>query len=192
MRHLLHGVAAAVVGLLVAAAPLTADATSFLEMTADEAIDRADLIVRGTVTEVWTERDPNGRVFTYAQLEVEHVLKGDEARDSVIIKQIGGVWGGRPTLVAGMAQFSAGENVVLYLEEAKDGYLRPQRMGYSKWNVRIDPHSGEEIVQRFFAPPGRDFDHRFIPAPAKADRIFLSDFSDRIEQRVATTKLEVK
>jgi hypothetical protein len=191
MRHLLHGVGAAVVGLLLTAAPLDANATQFLQLTPEEAIDRADLIVRGTVTEVWTERDDRGRVLTRAQVEVAQSLKGD-AGEAFVVDQIGGIWAGIPTLVAGAAEFSAGEEVVMYLDRANDGRLRLQRMGYGKWTVRVDPHTGAEIVQQFFAPPGHAYDHRFIPAPALSDRVFLSDFTDRIEQRIATTSLEVK
>lgn len=191
MRHLLHGVGAAAVGLLLTATPLDANATQFLQLTPEEAIDRADLIVRGTVTEVWTERDERGRVWTRAQVEVSHSFKG-ESREALIVEQIGGTFAGVPTLVAAAAEFSAGEEVLMYLDESRDGRLRLQRMGYGKWTVRIDPHSGSEVVQQFFAPAGQTYDHRFIPAPALSDRVFLTDFTDRIEQRIATTSLEVK
>ncbi len=191
MKHLLQGLGAAAVGLLLSVAPLDANATQFLQLTPEEAIDRADLIVRGTVTEVWTERDERGRVWTRAQVEVTERFKGD-SRDAIIVEQIGGTFAGIPTMVAAAAEFSAGEEVVMYLDESRDGRLRLQRMGYGKWTVRIDPHSGAEVVQQFFAPAGQTFDHRFIPAPALSDRVFLSDFTDRIEQRIATTSLEVK
>ena len=53
-----------------------------------------------------------------------------------------------------------------------------------KWTVRMDPYTQTKIVQRFTVKAGRDFDHRFIPLPAPADRIYLSDFETTVTDRV--------
>lgn len=192
MRTLLLGAAALLSGALVLA-PGTAHATTFKELTEAERIDLADLIVRGTVTEVWSERDDRGVIWTRAQVEVDHVLKGDRDLDALVIDQLGGEWAGLRMNVGGAARFSAGEQAVFFLaDQESKGRLLLQSMGLGKWTIRIDPHSGREIVQQFILPLHEDYDHRFIPTPAQEDRLFLSDFEGRIEARLAQPALEVK
>jgi len=192
MRKLLFGAAVALMGAALVAAPGDAQATTFKELTEAERVDLADMIVRGTVTEVWTERDDRGVIWTRAQVEVSSVLKGDATIDALIVDQLGGEWAGLRMQVGGAARFSAGEDAVLFLaNQETNGRVLLQSMGLGKWTVRIDPHSGQEIVQRFMPPMNEDYDHRFIPAPAKEDRLFFADFEDRIVSR-AQAPAEVK
>ncbi len=192
MRTLLLGAAALLGGALVLA-PGTAHATTFKELTEAERVELADLIVRGTVTEVWTERDDRGVIWTRAQVEVDQVLKGDRNLDALVLDQLGGEWAGLRMNVGGAARFSAGEQAVFFIaDQGTKGRLMLQSMGLGKWTIRIDPHSGQEIVQQFILPLHEDYDHRFIPTPAKEDRVFLADFEGRIRTHLQQPTPEVK
>jgi hypothetical protein len=193
MRKLLFGAAAVLLGSAIALTSGDAHATTFKELTSDQRVDLADLIIRGTVTEVWTERDDRGVIWTRAQVDVSSVIKGNQDADALIIDQLGGEWGGVRMSVGGAARFSQGEEGLFFIAEnnGKTRFLL-QSMGLGKWTIRIDPHSGREIVQQFMAPLNEDYDHRFIPAPAKEDRVFLSSFEERIQTRLAQPSVEVK
>lgn len=163
----------------------TASATTLVELTQDQLIDASDMIVRGTVTEVWTEQDAEtGYVWTHAQVEVERVLKGDASTELLVIEQPGGTWANMTTVVSSVARFSAGEEGIFFVEQ-KAARIMPVGMLQGKFNVIMDPYSRDFIVRRFALPEGRDFDHRFIPLPPEADRVSLVDFEDRIIQGVA-------
>ena len=65
-------------------------------LSIDQIVDISNVIVRGTVTEVWTEPDPETKtIWTHAQVEVEHVLKGSPQTSIVVIEQPGGEVGGK-------------------------------------------------------------------------------------------------
>lgn len=163
----------------------TASATTLIELSNAQLIDASDTIVRGTVTEVWTEHDDQtGYVWTHAQIEVSRVYKGDTTMDLVIIEQPGGSWANRTTTVSGVARFSVGEDGIFFIEQRAERAM-PVGMFQGKFNIQMDPYSQDWIVNRFPLPLGRDFDHRFIPLPAEADRVSLTDFEDQIADGVA-------
>lgn len=177
--------AAALFAALFAAAP--AEATTLREMTFDERVSASELIVRGTVQETWTEHMPDGQVWTRAQVAVEAVFKGDSSLEMVIVDQIGGAYGSTFQVVPGSARFSAGEEVVLMLDERPSGRLLPLGMSTGKWTVRLDPYSHQPIVQRFDPGHGEEYDHRFIPLPQAAELQQLSDLEGRIIDSVRRT-----
>ena len=162
-----------------------AHATSMIRATVEDLTDAAHYIVRGTVTEVWTETDANGRIWTRAQLEVSHQYKG-EAGEGLIISQLGGVHHNDFSLIEGSARFSVGEEGLFFLERLGSGNVVTSGKFQGKFTVRIDPDNGQEMLVRFLAPQDMVYDHRFIPHPAPEDRVYFDD----IEQRVMT-RLEV-
>ena len=80
-------------GILALASSLyahDASATSMVELTRHQMVDAADYVVRGTITETWTEPDARGTIWTRAQLVVSRVYKGEPEMDAVIVDQLGG------------------------------------------------------------------------------------------------------
>jgi len=172
-----------------------ADATTLRKLTLEQRVEIADQIVRGTVGEVWAERDERGVIWTRAQIEIARVYKGDELYGeggdiTLVIDQLGGDWAGLYNHVASASRFSVGEELVVCLQELESGRLVPVGMAQGKWTVRLDPYSRTEIVQRY-APPWTDtFDHRFIPLPAEKDREYLDGFEARIIATVEASTVE--
>ena len=162
----------------------TAEATTIVPLTTDQLVDASDTIVRGTVTEVWTERDSDsGYVWTHAQVEVNNVLKGDDT-ELLIIQQPGGEWAGSATTVAGTARFSVGEDAYFFVEHLGSGRSVTTGMFQGKFNTQMDPYSRQLIVHRFPVSATTEFDHRFIPLPSQDERVNTIDFEDHILTRV--------
>jgi len=159
-------------------------ATTMIELTTNQMVDLSNAIVRGVVTEIWTEEDDNGVVWTRAQIEVSQTLKGDTNKSVYIVDQIGGTFGGSVTKVGGTARFSPGEEGIFFLETIGNGRTITVGLSQGKFTARMDPYSQELIAQRFAPPPRQKYDHRFIPLPKEENRLLLSDLIDQIENRV--------
>jgi hypothetical protein len=140
--------------------PLSALATVVLSMSMEEMTARAPLVVHGIVNVSepgWDE--PHAKIWTWTEVVVKDTLKGD-ARATVLVKQPGGVVGPLGMSVAGAATFTAGEEVVLFLEPANDepGAWVPVAMSSSK--VTLEDRFGVKVARRdlaglVFARPGK-------------------------------------
>lgn len=163
-----------------------AEATSFRKLTTEEMADLSDLILRGTVMEVWAETTPSGVTWTRVQVEVKRLYKGELSSDVIIVDQMGGTLGGLLTRVEGSARFSPDEEVLLFLDVTKTGYIQPIGMMNGKYTIQLDPHTRREVVQRFAPDLHKPYDHRFIPVPDEAHRFTLSDMEAIINGRPQT------
>ena len=161
-----------------------ANATTMVQLSTTQMVDASDAIVRGTITEVWAEEDENGIVWTRAQVEVSHTYKGDSKQKAFIIDQLGGNFGGNVSTVAGSARFSAGEEGVFFLEHLGSGRTTTVGLSQGKFTLRLDPYSRELIAQRIAPAPGQKYDHRFLPLPTEAKKLFLTDLEDTIQGRI--------
>ena len=163
-----------------------ARADTLTELTVEQMTDASDLIVRGTVTQVFTELDERGNVWTRAQVEIQDTLKGDSSTRAVLVDQIGGVHGNKYSVIGLASRFSVGEEAFFFLEHLRSG--RTSLVGWyqGKFTVRMDPHAAEEMLVRFTIHQDRPYDHRFIPHPPADKRLYVSDFTDRVLERVDT------
>jgi hypothetical protein len=162
-----------------------ARATTLSELTVEQMTDASDLIVRGTVTQVFTELDDRGNVWTRAQVEVSEVLKGALDTRAVLVDQIGGVHGNAYSVIRWAPRFSKGEEAVFFLEELRSGRTSIVGWYQGKFTLRMDPDAAEQMLVRFTTNQDRPYDHRFIPHPPVQSRIYLSDFKARVLDRVA-------
>ena len=161
-----------------------AHATTMIPLSIQQLVDASDEVIKGTVTEVWTEPDnKTGMVWTYAQVEVSKTLKG-EPGPVVIIEQPGGSWGTISASVEGVARFSVGEEGYFFVEHLDSGHNVSVGMSQGKFNVIMDPYQKKEIAIRFPVPINRDFDHKFIPLPEERFRTPLPQFEQLIIERV--------
>ncbi len=163
----------------------SAEATTMVPLSVEQMVDVSSTVVRGTVTNVWTEPDSSTKsVWTYAQVEVEKVLKGHTETSVLVLEQPGGVWGTAETIVEGVARFSVGEEGYFFVENLDSGRSVTAGMFQGKYNVVFDPYSRQELAVRFPVHPKRDFDHRFIPLPPEEQRLSVMDFEAQIESFV--------
>lgn len=163
----------------------SAEATTMVPLSVEQMVDLSSTVVRGTVTNVWTEPDMNTKsVWTYAQVEVDKVFKGQAQTQVLVLEQPGGSWGTAETIVEGVARFSVGEEGYFFVENLDSGRAVTAGMFQGKYNVIFDPYSRKELAVRFPVHPKRDFDHRFIPLPPEKQRILVDMFESQIEAYV--------
>lgn len=175
-----------IAGLLLAlglAAPQAAQATTLTSLSVEQMTDASDLVVRGVVTEVWAEKDANGRIWTRAQIEVNDVLKGAPGTRSVVVDQLGGVLNNEYQVVHSATRFSVGEDAFFFLEHLQSGRTVTTGMFQGKFTVRIDPASGHEMIVRFANRQDQWYDHRFIPHP-EGQRDMAATLNSTVQQRV--------
>lgn len=138
---------AAVVGvLLLLSSP--SRATTMVRMS-DEALTLgADAIVTGTVIDVHADRDANGTISTYVTLAVDAVVKGYLPNATVTVREIGGRVGDDELHLYGAPHYEVGEDVIAFLGQSGDGFLRTSQMALGKFSVTSDPESGDRVANR--------------------------------------------
>ena len=149
--------------------------------TESQRIDRADLIIRGTVVESWVEHNLRDMVMTHYLVDTTMVLKGDAPDGYVHVAVLGGEMASFRTVVAGAARYNVGEDVLLLLsyKEKFDHYVT-MSMAKGKYTIRLDPDSRREVIQRVAVPSNLKYDHRFLPFPSADERVFAEDFEERV------------
>ena len=168
----------------IAAQSPAAQARSVANLSPDQIVDASELIARGTVSEVWTEKDAAGAVWTLASVELTRVYKGDLDTRSVIVHQRGGSENGTGVTMSVYTRFSPGEQALLYLDMSQSGQWRVVGGDIGKLTVRIDPDDGREILVRATVGQEWHYDHRFIPHPPQDQRVYMGDVELQIETRV--------
>ncbi len=118
----------------------TASATVMVEVPLDEMIQRADLIVRGTVVESRVRsnvRDGALEPQTFTTIRVAEWLAG-EGGETVEIRELGGTWQGGGLRYDGTPEYAVGEEVVVFLERRPEAPndLRTFAMVQGKFTVR--------------------------------------------------------
>lgn len=183
MRRALHGLLLAAAILLFAIPE--AHATSIAAFTQDQMVDASTYIVRGKVTNLWTEEDDHGMVWTRASVEVSHTYKGPDNPGYLVVDTYGGTVGDLTERVPSAARFAPGENVLLFLTPVDFGRrLTPIGMFRGKFTIRRAPGDTQPIVQRL-ATDDRTFKPQFFPYPKPGKRVYLNDFIARVQTRLA-------
>lgn len=113
-----------------------AGATTLLRTDVAELSANSDTIVQGTVRRVQSRWSGDGRrIVTDVEIEVKDALKGQPG-GTVLVTQPGGKVGDIGQVVHGLASFSPGEEVVVFLERRGRVSFRVSSMAQGKFNVR--------------------------------------------------------
>jgi hypothetical protein len=120
-------------------------ATTFVDIPFPEWVKQTPSIVHGKVggsyTD-WSESGPAKKIYTFYTVQVDEVLKGGASTSDgpIIIRELGGEKDGLGMQVAGAAQFSRGEDVVVFLnEENHDGSYEVRGLSGGKLNLKLLP-----------------------------------------------------
>jgi hypothetical protein len=133
--------------LLLTAAP--ALSTTVLRFSLDELVERADLVVHGTCSDVQGRETPDG-VVTDVTIRVSRALKGDAA-ETLRFTTYGGATETRGTFIAGSPQFEKGEELVVFLDRpTRVGYRLAIGMSQGKYTVHEDA-AGRKVATRNLA-----------------------------------------
>lgn len=126
-------------------------ATSFYERPFPDAVKDAPIVLRahvGMSYAHWVQgSDSSKRLYTYTEMQVDEVLKGNVNGSTVIVRELGGEKDGVGMQVPGTAQFKRGEDVVVFAndERDKDGAYDLRGMMMGKYNVTRN-EEGHEVL----------------------------------------------
>jgi len=118
-------------------------ATTLLALDVAGLTTHSDLVVRGTIVSVaphWS--GDNSRIYTDAEVQVSEVWKGPSTA-ALIAMQPGGEIGEVGQRIHGVATFTPGEEVVLFLERRGPRYTVT---GMAQGKFRIEPGEGKVII----------------------------------------------
>ncbi|HZI06664.1 MAG TPA: hypothetical protein VEZ71_21735, partial [Archangium sp.] len=116
--------------------PLAASATTMLRADLPELAQTSDAIVHGTVRRVESRWSGDGRrIVTDVEIQVTEALKG-QAGSTVLVTQPGGQVGDIGQRVSGLAAFTPGEEVVVFLERRGKTAFRLSGMAQGKYQVQ--------------------------------------------------------
>lgn len=125
-----------------------AHATTAAErLSLEELTERSDLVVHGTVGSIDFEFVPEKGPFTRVQIELDEVIAGVAATETVTVRMYGGVYGDRRTAMDGAPCLDTGEEVVLFLVANGPDTFNVVNLAEGKFTV--DRSSGTaEILER--------------------------------------------
>lgn len=125
------------------------EASTVHKLSFDRLIGEADLIVQGRVEELKSQQAPDRRsITTGVKVSVERQFKGPKV-SSVTIEQPGGAMGDIAQGVAGLPEFSSGEDVVLFLKRQRGGTFRIVGGKQGKFTAKTQPESNNWVVEDF-------------------------------------------
>jgi len=121
--------------------------TTLQKLSLEHLTREAEVIVRGRIEKVSSEETPDrSNITTLVEVAVEEQWKGPETR-TVALRQPGGSVGGITQVVSGLAQFSVGEEAILFLKTAEGGRFVTVGGNQGKLVVMIDPGSRKETIK---------------------------------------------
>jgi hypothetical protein len=170
--RVVHTVALALVVSLAGAAR----GATVLRLTFEELTARSEVVVRGRVVGSTPKLDrAAGRISTFTTVEVTESLKG-AAGKRLTVRQPGGEVGGIGQSVAGAARFAPGEEVVLFLEKARDDAAVFQVLSMSAGKVRLEKQ--RDAVRAVRDLDGIHFPDQPAVAPGPVKVVSSEDLGD--------------
>ncbi len=126
--------------LLLVLAALPASATSMMRMDVPALTRASDVVVRGTVVRKasrWTQS--RRRIVTEVDISVAEAFKGSAQGGTVRVVQPGGEVGDIGPRMEGLASFTEGEEVVVFLERRGGDAFAVSGLAQGKYRVERSP-----------------------------------------------------
>lgn len=125
---------------------VSASGSSVLQVSFDELVVGANLIVEGRVLQVEARQDPHTPfIWTHVTLDVSEVLHGSLESDRIELRFLGGTAGGRTLRVTDMAVPEPGEQGIYFIENASRLQVHPL-LGWQQGHFRVE--AGPDGVER--------------------------------------------
>jgi len=137
-------VSVSIVALTLFGSAPTAAAQTGAQWTDPDLTAFSDFVLTGAVVSIKIET-----IYTYVTIEVDEVLKGWIPERRIVLKQLGGQVGEMGLAIGGQATFSAGEEVLLFLEtRPRDGSLYTTALWEGRWSIRRGDSERGELALR--------------------------------------------
>jgi hypothetical protein len=147
--------------LLAAAAAIltcaTALATTVIAPTWDQLVGQAELIFQGTVTDVqsrWEGEGKNHHIQTYVTFKVDDQVKG-KAGNSYTMSLLGGTVGDQTMEVTDGPKFKVGDRDILFVEHNGEQFIPLVGIMHGRFRVQQD-QTGREVVATHDGAPLTD------------------------------------
>lgn len=122
-------------------------ATIVVRMSVSQMVDRAQLVVEGTVTDTACRWDEAHRyIITEAQVKVSRTLKGKVGTSTITVRALGGEVDGVGLYVAGTPKFKIGEETLLFLERHPVKDWRVVGLSQGKFTLVTDKKTGSKMA----------------------------------------------
>lgn len=160
-----------------------ASATTIVMPADEQLIAKAPVIVEGTVlSSQAVERD--GRIWTETVVSVARTLKG-EANASITVNELGGIVGDRFSKVFGTPEFTAGERVLLFLDQDPRGGFRTVDLFVGKFSEAATMNGRRLWLRQDFEQDATLLDENFQPLRMQNVQRDATRFETFIGDRVA-------
>lgn len=167
--------AAAIAGLCAAMFSSVVSASVSIPVEFRELVARADLIVRGRVTDVRALTTPGFGVESAATVAVDRILKGRADR-FLSVRVPGGQVGRYRTVMVGAPVLHVGESAVFFLVRGADGALRPLGLASGVFDIEADPATGQLLVHPPVVALGRTPTGPIVRGDARRPMLSVPDF----------------
>lgn len=149
-------------------------------------VARAEVIAHARVVRQASAWE-GGRIVTRTTVTVRAALKGAAGRE-LVVRTMGGVVDGIGQRISGEATFAPGEEVILFLRDARGGELRPVGLAQGKFKVVAEGGAAravQELAGLAFAKRRGSAGAPLEVHDAVGARPLLSDFFSRVTEIVA-------
>jgi hypothetical protein len=144
------------VGLIVSLSSIRA--TMVVPPTFDQLVEQAELIFRGTVTDVrsvWEGEGAQRHIDTYVTFQTQDSIKGN-VDASYTIRLLGGTVGDETMEVTDAPKFKVGDRDILFVEHNNEQFVPLVGINHGRFHVQRDEQTGRDVVLNGEGEPVRD------------------------------------
>lgn len=121
-------------------------ASTVLEMSFGDVVEKAELVFEGTVTNLEARRVQDGSIHTFVTFDIHEVLKGSIGDAVIALRFLGGQVGSRGLQVSDMQMPQHGERGIYFVESLQRAQVNPL-VGWSQGHYLIEAlGNGETVV----------------------------------------------
>ena len=135
------------IALLIAFFSLgSAQASTVLQLDFGEVVESAELVFEGRVTALQAQRIADGSIHTFVTFQINEIIKGEFAADTIELRFLGGQVGTRGLQVGDMRMPEMGETGIYFVETLRDFQVNPL-VGWAQGHFLIEEiGNGDSVV----------------------------------------------
>tara|TARA_R110002167_G_scaffold6277_3_gene28913 strand:+ start:94944 stop:95588 length:645 start_codon:yes stop_codon:yes gene_type:complete len=135
------------IALLIAFFSLgSAQASTVLQLDFGEVVESAELVFEGRVTALQAQRIADGSIHTFVTFQINEIIKGEFADDTIELRFLGGQVGTRGLQVGDMRMPAMGETGIYFVETLRDFQVNPL-VGWAQGHFLIEEiGNGDSVV----------------------------------------------
>lgn len=133
------------VTFLLAVCGVRAEAATFIVPSDEELVEKASVIVTGTIREARVRETDDGRIETIYELAVDGVLKGSVG-DVLTFREWGGTIDGRWMAISGGPSYEVGQRYLVFFDRFRDGRLTTLELALGRFRF-VESEEGALLVR---------------------------------------------